>query len=217
MMRLKKTAGAGALIVFSLGSIFAGVAAAAENNSAEGYAKLGGDYFKNGEYKLAAKAWERATRLDSTNPDYRDHLGKAYERMAEQSSFPLFLNAKARRSFARALELQPDHAGAMEDLIELSQQPVGLCEGNLGEASALIDRLQQVDQQAARRERDYWKDARHEEQRPGQRLLCGPEKVARALGDKLLPHPVLKAETPTAPADIALARRNVQDEGFAVR
>lgn len=203
-----------ALIVLSAGLLPAGMLNAAENTSPEAYAKQGAAYFRDGAYNQSARAWEKAVRLDSTNPDYRDNLGKAYERLAEQSSFPLFLTGKARRSFIRALELQPGHVGAMEDLIELSQQPVGLCEGDLAEASALIDRLDQMDPQAARHERDYWNDARHESRRPGQRVLCGPEKIARAVTGKVFPHATLKAEAPTAPPDVVLARRNVQDDEF---
>jgi tetratricopeptide (TPR) repeat protein len=206
-MRLLGTARAAAAILLSLGAL-----SAAENSSPAAYARQADAFFRNGAYKEAAKFWEKAVRLDSTNPDYRDNLGKAYERLAEQSSFPLIYTSKARHSFARALALQPDHAGAMEDLIDLAQQPVGLCQGDLTEASNLIDRLEPVDPHAAQHAREYWNDARDDARRPAQRVLCAPEKIASAVTRKILPHTVIKAQAPVQPADVILARRSVQDE-----
>jgi tetratricopeptide (TPR) repeat protein len=211
-MRFNRAARAVAALVLSTGLLSTGGLQAAESSSATTYAKQAQAFFEEGSYKQSAKAWENAVKLDSANPDYRDGLGKAYERMAEQSSFPMFLTTKARRSFIRALELQPDHVGAMQDLIDMAQQPIGLCEGNLTEASALIDRLGQVDPQAAHREREYWTDAKQESRRPGQRLFCGPEKVLEVVKNRVIPQGALKAQAPTAPADVLLARRNEQDE-----
>ncbi len=191
--------------VFALASVFlsGGLLSAAESMSADVLAKQAQSAFQSGEFKKSAKFLEKAVQLDSTNADYRDALGKAYEREAESASFPLVLSRKARNSFVRALELQPNHAGAMEGLIELAQQPIGLCEGDLAEASALIDRLEQVDPVSAMREREYFADAKHESSRPGQRVLCGPVKVSRAITDHILPNTKLQTPAPK-PADAAI-------------
>jgi len=152
---------------------------AAENGSATVYAQQGDALFHQGEYKKSAQMWEKAVKLDSTNADYRDGLGRAYERQSESSSFSIFLTTKARNSFIRALQLQPHHAAAMADLIELEQQPVGLCQGDLREASTAIERLAKVDPDAAERAREYWDDAKKDAQRPGEKALCGPVKLTR--------------------------------------
>jgi hypothetical protein len=68
----------------------------------------------------------------------------------------------------------------------------------LGEASTLIDRLKQVDPAAAQRERDYWRDAKHEADRPGQKFLCGPVKLSRVVANRILPSP--KVEYAPIPA-----------------
>ena len=165
-----------------------GSLAAEEYQSAEQYALHADAAFHEGDYKNAIKLYQKAVKLKTADPDYRDMLGRSYERQAEQSAFPFGLTYKARENFIRAIQLQPDNKGAIEDLIELVQQPVGLCSGNLNEASALIDRLRQVDPAAAARQRDYWRDARDEEKRPGQKALCTPVKVSRAVTDHVLPH-----------------------------
>jgi len=178
-----------------------GSLAAEEYQSATQYAAHANAAFGEGDYKRAINLYQKAVKLETTDPDYRDMLGRSYERQAEQSAFPLRLTYKARESFIRAIQLQPDNKGAIEDLIELTQQPVGLCGGNLNEASALIDRLAQMDPAAAARQRVYWKDARSEEQRPGQKALCAPVKVSRIVTDHLLPHPRL--DVSAAPAVVA--------------
>jgi tetratricopeptide (TPR) repeat protein len=192
-----------------------GMLAAEENASAEVFAKQGEEALRQGDYKKAAKSWEKAVNLDSTNADYRASLGRAYEREAEVSSFPLVLTGKARQQFVRAIELQPDHARAIQDLIELAQQPVGLCEGDLKEASLLIDRLAQVDPDAAKRQREYWEDAKRESQRPGQRALCGPVKLSRLVTDHVLPYRVLSAsagKANTAASTAVMADKGASDK-----
>ena len=166
---------------------FSGRLAAEEFQSADQCATHGNAAFRQGDYKQAIKLYQRAVKLNTTDPDYRDMLGRSYERQAEQSAFPLALTYKARESFIRAVQLQPDHKGAIEDLIELAQEPVGLCSGNLDEASALIDRLAQMDPASAARQREYWKDAKSEEKRPGQKALCGPVKAARVVSNHVVP------------------------------
>lgn len=192
-------------LVFALGAFLLpiGMVSGAEFVSAETYANQAKIAFQSGDFKQAAKLYQKAIQYDGANANYRDGLGRAYERQAESSSFSLVLTKKARESFVRALELQPDHAGAMADLIELNQQPIGLCEGNLTEASNLIDRLSQVDPVAGMREREYWQDAQHEAARPGQKFLCGPVKLTRVVTDRVLPNAKLKNAPPVA---VALAK-----------
>lgn len=172
---------------------------AAENVSAMEYSRSAKEAFRSGDYRKSAKLLEKAVKLDPANAELRDGLGKSYERQAEAASFPLFLTTKARQNFIRALELQPDNAAAMADLIEMAQQPVGLCEGNLTEASQLIDRLGAVDPDQAKREREYWNDAKQDASRRGQMTLCAPVKLSRVVVDHMLPMNKIPAATAPAP------------------
>lgn len=200
-MKLNRWSGVAASLFLITGSL-----AAEEFQSAEQYASHGKAAFHQGEYKQAIKFYQKAVKLNTVDPDYRDMLGRSYERQAEQSSFPLTLTYKARESFIRAVQLQPDHQGAIEDLIELAQVPVGLCGGNLNESSALIDRLAQMDPAAAARQREYWRDAKIEEQRPGQKALCAPVKVARAVTNRAAPHSRLDASAKSVSPGVVVAK-----------
>ncbi len=172
---------------------------AAESQSAAQYAKQAQSAFRSGDYKAAAKLFEKAVKLEPANPDLRDGLGRAYERQAEAASFPFVLTAKARQNFVEALELRPNHAGAIEDLVALNQQPIGLCQGDLKVASQLIDRLGALDPEAAKREREIWKDAKQDASRTGQMALCAPVKVSRVLTEHLVPGKRLPAAAAVKP------------------
>ena len=203
-------------LLFAVASVAlpTGVLVAAQNISVTEYSDSAQTAFREGDYKRAAKLWEKAVKLDSVNPDLREGLGRAYERQAEASSFPLLLTTRARQNFVRALKLQPDHAAAMADLIELNQQPIGLCEGNLADASQLIDRLNSVDPDAAKRERDYWTDAKRDAARPGQMALCAPVKLSRAVTDHLVPSSKIPAaQLPKADSVVADNERPVATIG----
>lgn len=196
-MKLNNWQRVAATLILTTGTLAAEEFRSPTQNAAQGSAA-----FQQGDYKTAIKLLQKAVKIDTVNPDFRDMLGRSYERQAEQSAFPLGLTYKARENFIRAIQLQSDNKGAIEDLIELVQQPVGLCSGNLNESSALIDRLAVVDAAAAARQREYWKDARNEEKRPGQRTLCAPVKVARAVTSHVLPHARLDTAT-SVPTTVA--------------
>ncbi len=186
-------------------------AGAAETVSGETLARQAQNAFRAGEYKQATKLWERAVKLDSTNAAYRDGLGKSYERQAESSSFPMILTGKARQNFVRALDLEPRNAEAMADLIELNQQPIGLCEGDLNETAALIDRLGQVSPDAAKRETIYLNDARQDAGRLGQRTLCGPVKLSRVVTGRVFPNAKLKPASAQSAASTVVAGKAASD------
>ena len=199
-MRLHGAWLAGALTFVSVSGLIA-----AENSSADVFARDAHFAFRAGEYKKAAKLFSKAVKLDPANADYRDGLGRAYERQAESSSFPVLLTAKARNNYIRALQLQPDNAGAMADLIELNAQPIGLCAGDLKQASMLVDRLNQVDPAAAKHAKESVTDAQIDAARPGQAALCGPVRLSRAVTDHFIPHPLLQAAVPPR-ADTSIAQ-----------
>lgn len=163
----------------------AGILVAAEATSAVRYATEAAHAFEIGEFKHAAKAWEKAVKLDPANADYHAGLAEAYEREAEQSAFPLMLTRKARANFEYALRLDPNNAVALQGMIEFQQEPIGLCEGDLKEASKLIGRLEQVAPDAAQRQSALHDDAVAEASRPGQRFLCAPVQISRMLTDHL--------------------------------
>ena len=166
--------------------ILAGSAAAAQNIDAAAWAGKAQQAFSQGDFSGAAKSYEHAVKIDPENTVYLEGLGRTYEREAEQSAFPILLSSKARRSLQRALRMDPNNAAALQDLVELEQQPIGLCEGNLSQASLLIDHLATIDPDAATREQVLHADAVVQEQRAGQKILCGPVKATRLLTDPIL-------------------------------
>ena len=192
-------------LAFALALYANGALVAAEADSAAIYAGEGERYFRQGEFKKAAREWEQAVKARAGNPDYWDLLGRAYERQAELSSFPFRLTAKARTSFVRALELRPDHPGALADLIELETQPIGLCEGSLDQVAPLVERLGAVNPEAALRARDALSDARRNAARPGQRSLCGPVKLSRAVMDRILRSPAVPKQMEKRPAETEIS------------
>ena len=57
---------------------------------------------------MAERSFLQASELDPWNADYLVVLGQFYKRQG--------LKARARRQFERAIELQPNHAKALEEL-----------------------------------------------------------------------------------------------------
>ena len=205
----------GILSAFAL--VCAAAAPAAQSTDAVAWAKRAEQAFTAGDFKQAAKSFERAVKVDAENPVYLEGLGRSYEREAEQSAAPMFLTRKARVNFQRALRIDPNNAAALQDLADLEQQPIGLCEGNLNEASLLIDHLQTIDPDAAAREQWMHADSLKQEQRPGQRVLCGPVKAARLLTDPIM-NPrrrlLLAKDFAASPAPDALVSQNGTAEIF---
>ena len=76
---------------------------------------LGWVYFKMGHTEEAVQFLERASRLLDSDPVIFDHLGDAYFKQQDLDG--------ARRSWERALELNPEHLSARVKLDRLPPQP----------------------------------------------------------------------------------------------
>jgi tetratricopeptide (TPR) repeat protein len=115
--------------------------------SAEAHHLLGRCWYMLGDYKKATAAFERAVQAEPANSIYHDWLGKAYGRRAETSSFltaPGYAT-KARRSFERAVELDPGNLEALSDLFEYYLEAPGVLGGGLEKAEALTARFARLD------------------------------------------------------------------------
>jgi tetratricopeptide (TPR) repeat protein len=115
--------------------------------SAEAHHLLGRCWYMLGDYKKATAAFERAVQAEPANSIYHDWLGKAWGRRAETASFltaPGYAT-KARKSFERAVELDPTNLAALSDLFEYYLQAPGMLGGGLEKAGALAARFAKLD------------------------------------------------------------------------
>jgi tetratricopeptide (TPR) repeat protein len=115
--------------------------------SAEAHHLLGRCWYMLGDYKRATAAFERAVQAEPANSIYHDWLGKAWGRRAETSSFltaPGYAT-KARKSFERAVELDPTNLEALSDLFEYYLEAPGILGGGLEKAEALAARFAKLD------------------------------------------------------------------------
>jgi tetratricopeptide (TPR) repeat protein len=129
---------------------------------AAGYALLGKAYFMEGRFKEAAAHLEKAVGMDSGNSDYYDWLGRAYGRLAEESTvLSAFKYArKTVRAFERAVELGPSNLEALSDVFEYYLQAPGIVGGGIDKAENVARHFAGLD------EAEYhWARARIAQQR----------------------------------------------------
>lgn len=103
----------------------------AQPDDAPGWGMLGWSYFQTARYEQAARAYERAARLDPKTGEYLSALGESIVRASggqvsaeAQSAFRRALavdtgDPRARYFLAVLKDQSGDHAGAMHDWIEL--------------------------------------------------------------------------------------------------
>jgi len=99
------------------------------------------------DFKKATEAFEKAVEAEPGNSDYRLWLGRAWGRRAETS---IFLTAagyasKARQNFEKAVALNPRNAEALNDLFEYYLQAPGILGGGVDKATALTERIRELD------------------------------------------------------------------------
>jgi tetratricopeptide (TPR) repeat protein len=116
---------------------------ALDERDAAVYALLGKAYFMQGQYKQAVANLEKAVGQHSLNSDYYDWLGRAYGRLAEESSFLSALGyaKKTVRAFERAVELGPSNLEALSDVFEYYLQAPGMVGGGLDKAETIARRF----------------------------------------------------------------------------
>jgi tetratricopeptide (TPR) repeat protein len=155
--------------------------------------------FEQGNYKKAAKLYKKAVTLRPEDSNLHDHLGRAYERMAETALLPVFLTSKARASFHRSLELNPENQQAIRDMLDLTLKPTGACYGDLGEAAILTARLSQLNPQDGFYAQAELDEAIHDQRSPEMTVRCAYNSV-RAFSKS--PHKADSAEPLLAKNDV---------------
>jgi tetratricopeptide (TPR) repeat protein len=100
-----------------------------------------------GHFKKATEDFQKAIALDPKSSDYMLWLGRAWGRRAETASpFVAPGNAaKARDSFVRALELDPNNRDALGDLFDYYLDAPGFLGGGADKAEALARRIEVID------------------------------------------------------------------------
>jgi len=154
---------------------------------AAGDALLGKACFMEGRYKDAVASLEKAVAGDSLNSQYYDWLGRAYGRLAEESSFLAALgNArKTVRAFEKAVILDPSNLEALSDVFEFYLQAPGVAGGGLDKAENVSRRFAALNaaeyhwSRARLAERRKDADAAEREYRAARQ--AEPDEVGRAL------------------------------------
>ena len=101
---------------------------------------LGRCYMVEAEYRKATDVLERAVALEPENSMANLWLGRAYGRRAETSfAFSaLSLAGKARQSFQKAVQLDPNNREALDDLFDFYIDAPGFAGGGLDKARGLL-------------------------------------------------------------------------------
>jgi tetratricopeptide (TPR) repeat protein len=108
---------------------------------------FGQAYYGLAKYSDATAALEKAAKLAPKSADIQHWLGRAWGRRAE-SSFALNqprYAIRAREAFERAVELDPNHRDALDDLFEYYVEAPGFLGGGLDKAAALAPRMAALD------------------------------------------------------------------------
>lgn len=108
---------------------------------------LGRCHYMRGDFKKASEAFEKAVASELANSVYHNWLGKAYGRRAETAN-PFSapgLASKARRSFEKAVQLNPRNIEAVNDLFEYYLHAPGFLGGGLDKAVLLAEKIRAAD------------------------------------------------------------------------
>ena len=115
--------------------------------NAEACALIGRSYFMLGEANKAVEYLNRAVALDPKQSNYYVWLGRAYGRKAE-IAFPLAAPreaSRARASFEKAVELDPNNVDATDDLFEFYLRAPGFLGGGFDKATQMAEKIAQRD------------------------------------------------------------------------
>jgi tetratricopeptide (TPR) repeat protein len=122
---------------------------AALNNpqSAEIHWWLAKTYYESQQHDAAISSAERAVALDPQNSRYHEWLGKAYGEKADHAVMfsALSLAKKARKEFAKAVELDEKNFSAYQALIEFDCSAPGIAGGGEDKARAEIEKVAALD------------------------------------------------------------------------
>ncbi len=111
------------------------------------HALMGKSEYMSGEFKRASDYFEKAIAADPGESEYYHWLGRAFGRRAETSSFVTApgLASKARKSFEKAVELDPKNLEAVNDLFAYYLEAPGFLGGGIDKAAALSQRIRALD------------------------------------------------------------------------
>lgn len=129
-------------------AVLAELSRSTEPKSGAAWELAGKANYQLGEFKKAIEAFEKATLAEPNNSRYHNWLGRAWGRRAETSN-PLAAPGhatKARQSFERAVQLNPNDQDAVNDLLAYYLEAPGFLGGGLDKATALADKIKTTDQ-----------------------------------------------------------------------
>jgi len=127
------------------------VPAASDTLPGAGDFSAGRALYDANDFDGARRAFERALELAPADSEYNHWLGKAYGRMAEESSFlsALTYARRTRRYLERAVELDGENQGALWSLMLYYEEAPGFLGGSDKKAAALKQRLEVLERRAA--------------------------------------------------------------------
>ena len=139
-----------------------------EERTPEVHALLGKVQYGQADFKGASDSFERAVDAEPENADYRNWLGKAFGRRAENSSFltaPMYAR-RCRSEFERAVELDPKNLDAAGNLFDYYLEAPSLLGGGMNKAAGLAVKIRTLSEaqyhysqaQMARKRKD-WEEA----------------------------------------------------------
>jgi len=118
-------------------------AAEADSSNGEIHLLLAETYYQSQQLDAAIASAEKAVALDPQNSAYHEWLGRSYGEKADHAGMfsALSLAKKARREFARAVELNETNFGAQQALIEFDCSAPGIAGGGDDKASVEIAKV----------------------------------------------------------------------------
>ncbi|MBI5616556.1 MAG: hypothetical protein HY943_09720 [Gammaproteobacteria bacterium] len=127
-------------------------AAQADSGTAREAFASGVEAFNAKRFEAAVTSFEQASATVPQSAEYQHWLGRAYGRLAEQSSWlrATELARKTCAAFERAHALDPNDVGTVEDLIEYYTEAPAFLGGGSNKAAAMKRYLEQLQQGAAR-------------------------------------------------------------------
>jgi tetratricopeptide (TPR) repeat protein len=126
--------------------LFAATAEAGVPALAVHHFQLGEAHYESGNFEAAVAAFTKAIEAAPMESEYHRQLGRAYGRLAEESSWltALGLVRKTRKQLERAVALDDENLKAISDLIDFYEQAPGLLGGSGSGAKRLRAHLAAV-------------------------------------------------------------------------
>ena len=123
-------------------------AAMANPSDGEIHLMLAETYYESQQHDAAVASAERAVALEPENSVYHEWLGRTYGEKASHAGMfsALSLAKKARREFAKAVELNEMNFGAQQALVEFDCSAPGIAGGGDDKARTEIARVASLDQ-----------------------------------------------------------------------